>query len=122
MHPRRAVLQFELVPVLEGLGEFLLVADQQDALQLAAEVLQLLDHAEAADAVEAAEALVDDDALDGAVLATGVLADAQREADRDAELLAAAEEGHEDRRRPAGAVDALEFERLAIAAVVVADD
>ena len=79
---------------------------------MAAQVLQLLDHHLSALAVEAAEALVDDDALDGPVPSACVLADAQRQADGDAELLAAREEGDVDRAFAGGAVERLEVERL----------
>ena len=72
--------KLEAVAVGEGVGELLLVAHQQDAVQVPAEVLQLLDHHLPAGAVEAAEALVDDDALDRPVLPARVLADAQRQA------------------------------------------
>src|SRR5688500_9031122 len=78
-HPRRAVLEFEPIPVAERLGELLLVTDQENALQVPAEVLEFLDHHLPAVAVQAAEPLVDDDRLDRPVLPAGVLADAERE-------------------------------------------
>src|SRR4029079_16406343 len=71
------VLQLESIAVRECLGEFFLVAYEQDALQVAAEVLQFLDHHLPAIAVQAAEALIDDDALDRPVLLARVLADAE---------------------------------------------
>src|SRR5206468_3707122 len=95
--PRGSGVELELVAVGEGVSELLLVRDQQDAMQVPTEVLQLLDHHLPALAVQAAEALVDDHRLDRPVLPAGVLADAQRQADRDAEALAAAEERDVDR-------------------------
>src|SRR5882762_8570082 len=90
-HLRHAVVQLKAIAVREGLGEFFLMRDEQDATHLAAQVLQFLDHHLAALAVEAAETLVDDDRLDWPVLPAGVLPDPQRQADGHAELLAAAE-------------------------------
>src|SRR5260370_35990326 len=94
---RRATFQLEMITVRERLREILLVRHQQDAAHLAAQVLQLLDHYLPPLAVEAAEAFVDDDRLDGPVLPAGVLADAERQADGHAELLTAAQELHIDR-------------------------
>src|SRR5262249_15832511 len=58
-HLRRPVGQLEPVPVRERLRELLLVRHQQDALQVAAQVVQLLDHDLPAVAVQATEPLID---------------------------------------------------------------
>src|SRR5258708_18763828 len=90
--PRAAVVEFKAVSVGERVGELFLVRHEQDAVQMAAEVLQFLDHHLPAVAVEAAEALVNNHRFDRTVLAAGVLADAQGQTNGDAEPLAAAEE------------------------------
>src|SRR5690242_6617001 len=86
-HARGSGFQLEVIAVGECLGKLLLMRDEQDAAHLAAQVLQFLDHHLPALTVQAAEALVDDDGLDGPMLPAGVLADTQRQADSDAELL-----------------------------------
>src|SRR4051794_14485811 len=92
LHPRRAFAELKAIALGKSIGELLLVRDQQDAAELAAEVVQLVDHGAAVVAVEAAEALIDDDRLDRPVLPAGVLANPERQPDRHAEALAAAEE------------------------------
>src|SRR5262245_22839049 len=92
---------------------------EQDATHLAAEVLQFLDHDLPALAVEAAETLVDDDRLDWPMLPAGVLADTQSEADGDAELLTAAEEGDVDWLLAGDAVVRFQFERFGRVAFAV---
>src|SRR5947199_3886 len=84
-------------PTADSPGELLLVRHQQDAPHLAPQVLQLLDHHLPALVVQTPEALVDDHRLDRPVLPAGVLADAQGQAHRHAELLAARQERHVDR-------------------------
>src|SRR4051794_3292858 len=84
-HPGRPFFQLEPIPVAERLRELFLVTDEQNALQVPAEVVQLLNHHLPAVAVEAAEPLVDDHRLDRPVLPAGVLADAERETHSHAE-------------------------------------
>src|SRR6185437_12574722 len=109
--------------VREGVGKFFLMGNEQDGLQVAAEILQFLDHHLSAGAIEAAEPFVDDDAFDGPELAAGVLADAEGERHGDAEALAAADEGDVDGGSAGGPVGTLQIERLVGArAVVAADD
>src|SRR5258708_38531737 len=75
---RAAVGQFEPISIRERIREFFLMGHEQDAVQVAAKVMKFLNHHLSAVPVQAAEALVDDHRLDRAVLAAGVLADAQR--------------------------------------------
>src|SRR5262245_48944112 len=70
---RGAVGQLKPIAVAERLGELLLVRHQQDAAQLPAQVLQLLDHHLSAVAVQTPKALIDDDRLNRPMLAAGVL-------------------------------------------------
>src|SRR5262249_14548121 len=73
-HFGRPALQLEVIAVRERLGELLLVGYEQDATQMIAQILQLLDHHLPPLLVQAAEPLVDDDRLDRPVLPAGVLA------------------------------------------------
>src|SRR5262249_39477241 len=84
--------ELETVAVPEGVGELLLVGDEQDTAEVATQVLQLLDHGLPAFPVQAAEPLVDDDRFDRPAVPAGVLADAQSEAHGDAEALTAAQQ------------------------------
>ncbi len=113
LHPRRPAFQFKMITVAEGVGEFLLMRYQQNATHLIAQILQFLDHHLSAVTVEAAETLIDDDRFNRPMLTAGVLADAERQAHRHAELLAAAQEGHVDRPFTRFAVVRLQFQRLA---------
>ena len=98
------------------------MADQQNAVQVAAQVLQLLDHDLPALAVEAAEPLVDNHTFNRPVLPAGVLADSQRQTNGDAELLTAAQERDVDRRPAGDAVERLQFERLFGRTLLVGDE
>jgi len=70
---------------------------EKDAAHLRAQVLQLLNHDLPALAIQTSEPLVDNDRFDGPMLPAGVLAQAERETDGNAEFLAAAQEGDVDR-------------------------
>lgn len=92
-----------VVAVGEGLGDVVLMGDEDDSVQVGAEVVEFLDHGLTVVGVEAAEAFVDDDAAHGAVVVAGVLADGEREGHGDAESLAAAEKrGVDGRGRSVG--------------------
>src|SRR5262249_50302152 len=104
--------QLEMVTVREGLGELFLMGNEQDATQLPPEVLQLLDHHLTTFAVQAAEPLVDDDRLDGPMLAAGVLTDPQRQTHGDPEALAAAQKRDADRGLSRRAVVGFQLQRL----------
>ena len=105
-------MQFEVITIRKGFGELLLVAHEQNALQMASEVVQLLNHHLPAIAIEAAEAFVDDDALDWPMLLARVLPDAQSQRDRDTKTLAAAQESHVDRGPTGDAIGALQLQGL----------
>src|SRR5207237_627144 len=94
------------------IGELFLMRHEENAAQLAAQVLQLLYHHLPSLAIQTAEALVDDDGLNRPMLPAGVLAQSQRQADRNAKTLTAAEEGDVDRRRCRHAVVRLQLQRL----------
>lgn len=74
-------------PIPALVAEVLLMADDDDALEVFGQRAELLDHPPAAVSVEAAEALVDDEGPDRRVAAQ-VLTKAGSEPDGDAELLA----------------------------------
>src|SRR5262245_26298692 len=116
----RAVGQLEQVAVGKSVGELLLVRYQQDAPQLAAQVLQLLNHHLTPLTIQTAKTLVDDDRLDWPVLPARILSQTQRQADRHAETLRAAQERHVDRRLSRAAVVGLQFQRLVCRVAVVA--
>ena len=83
---------------------------QQDALEMAAKVLQFLDHHLPAVAIQAAKTLINDDGLNAPMLPAGVLADPQRQADRNAKSLTAAQESNIDGAVAGGAIVCFEFE------------
>src|SRR5262249_48946240 len=93
---RGSIVKLEVIAVREGVGELLLMRHEQDAAHLPAQVLKFLDHDLPTLAIEAAKALVNDHRFDRPMLPTGVLSDAQGQADCNAELLTSAEESHID--------------------------
>ena len=96
-HRRGPVGQLEAVAVRERIRKLFLMRHQHDAAQLAAQVLQFLDHRLPPILVETAKSFIDDHRFNRTMLPAGVLTNAQRQADGDAELLAAAQEGDVDR-------------------------
>src|SRR5262249_22363334 len=112
--------QLEQVAVGKSVGELLLVRYQQDAPQLAAQVLQLLNHHLTPLTIQTAKTLVDDDRLDWPVLPARILSHTHRPADRHAETLRAAQERSVDRPRFGAGVVGRQSQRLVSRVAVVA--
>src|SRR5262249_51857715 len=89
-HACRSIRKLKAVTIGERISKFFLMGHEQDAFQLAAQVVQFLNHGLSAFLVKTAESLIDYHRFDGPMLFARVLAQAQGQADRDSEPLAAA--------------------------------
>jgi hypothetical protein len=92
--PRRAINELAAVTVDKGAREFILMRDEQNPLQMVAQILKLLYHDLPVQRVKTSESLIDDDCLHGPSVSTGVLPDGERQGDGHAKPLTATQKGH----------------------------